>query len=147
LQLSQSAATVARRIGQGRIEMDELIERVSAAIGVDAGVAKTAIGHVLAFLQKELPDGPVAEFFDKVAGAREAADEASAEADGGAGGLLGGLLGSGLMGVATKLNALGLDMGQIQKLGHEIFGYAKGVIGEEKVKEIANSIPGLSQFL
>ncbi|QGM99082.1 hypothetical protein [Methylocystis parvus] len=127
--------------------MDELIERVSAAIGVDAGVAKTAIGHVLAFLQKELPEGPVAEFFDKAPGAREAADEASAGADGGAGSLLGGLLNSGLMGVATKLNALGLDMGQIQKLGHEIFGYAKTVIGEEKVKEIANSIPGLSQFM
>jgi hypothetical protein len=126
--------------------MDELIERVSAAIGVDAGVAKTAIGHVLAFLQKELPDGPVAEFLDKVAGARDVANEAAASETGG-GGLLGGLLGAGLMGVATKLNALGLDMGQIQKLGHEIFGYAKGIIGEEKVKEIANSIPGLSQFL
>ena len=62
--------------------MDELIERVSAAIGVDAGVAKTAIGHVLAFLQKELPDGPVAEFLDKVAGARDAANEAAANEDG-----------------------------------------------------------------
>jgi hypothetical protein len=39
--------------------MDELIARVSAAVGVDAEVAKTAIGHVLAFLQKELPEGPV----------------------------------------------------------------------------------------
>lgn len=126
--------------------MDELIERVSAAIGVDAGVAKTAIGHVLAFLQKEMPDGPVAEFFDKVSGARDVANEAAA-GDAGGGGVLGGLLGSGLMGVATKLNALGLDMSQIQKLGHEIFGYAKSVIGEEKVREIANSIPGLSQFL
>ncbi len=46
--------------------MDELIARVSAAIGVDADLARTAIGHVLAFLQKELPDGPVAEFLDKV---------------------------------------------------------------------------------
>lgn len=127
--------------------MDELIGRVSAAIGVDAGVARTAIGHVLAFLQKELPDGPVAEFFDKVAGARDAANEASAGDEASGGGLLGGLLGAGLMGVATKLNALGLDMGQIQKLGHEVFGYAREIIGEEKVKQIANSIPGLSQFM
>ncbi|GLI93482.1 DUF2267 domain-containing protein [Methylocystis echinoides] len=127
--------------------MDELIARVSTAIGVDAGVAKTAIGHVLAFLQKELPDGPVGEFFEKVAGAREAAEESAAGAEAGGGGLLGGLLSGGLMGLATKLNGLGLDMGQIQKLGHEVFGYAESVVGKEKVQQIANAIPGLSQFL
>jgi hypothetical protein len=126
--------------------MDELIARVSAAIGVDAGVARTAIGHVLAFLHKEIPDGPVAEFLDKVAGTREVV-EAAAEDESGGGGLLGGLLSGGLMGLAAKLNGLGLDMGQIQKLGHEIFGYAETVLGKEKVQQIANSVPGLSQFL
>lgn len=127
--------------------MDELIARVSSAIGVDAGVARTAIGHVLAFLEKELPEGPVAEFFTQVSGAREAADEASSADAGGGGSLLGGLLSGGLMGLATKLNSLGLDMGQIQKLGHEIFAYAESIVGKEKVQQIANSIPGLSQFL
>ncbi len=126
--------------------MDELIQRVAAAIGVDAGVARTAIGHVLAFLQKEIPDGPVAEFLDKIPGARQAADDASAGGES-VGGLLGGLLSGGLMGLATKLNGLGLDMGQIQKLGHEIFGYAETVLGKEKVRQIANAVPGLSQFL
>jgi hypothetical protein len=127
--------------------MDELIARVSAAIGVDAQVARNAVGEVLAFLHKELPDGPVSEFLDKVAGARALVDEATASASAGGGGLLGGLLNSGLMGLATKLNGLGLDMGQIQKLGHEIFGYAESVVGKEKVQQIAASIPGLSQFL
>ena len=128
--------------------MDELIARVSSAIGVDAGVARTAVGEVLAFLHKEIPDGPVAEFLDKVAGSRELTEQTAAA--GGAGGgasLLGGLLGSGLMGLATKLNGLGLDMGQIQKLGHEIFGYAEEIVGREKVQQIAAAIPGLSQFL
>lgn len=128
--------------------MDELIARVSAALGIEAAVAKTAIGHVLAFLQKELSDGPMAEFFDKVPGAREAADQAAAAGDaGGMGGLLGGLMGSGLMGLAGKLNGLGLDMSQIHKLGHEIFGYAESVVGKEKIQQVANAIPGLSQFL
>ncbi|KAF2991605.1 DUF2267 domain-containing protein [Methylocystis sp. MJC1] len=126
--------------------MEELIARVSAAIGVDAGVARTAVGHVLAFLRKELPDGPVAEFMNQIPGAHQAADEAAAGGES-AGGLLGGLLSGGLMGLATKLNALGLDMGQIQKLGHEVFGYAESVLGREKVQQIANSVPGLSQFL
>ncbi len=127
--------------------MDELIARVSAAVGVEAGVARIAIGHVLAFLNKELPDGAMGEFFNKVPGAREAADEASAAGDASMGGLLGGLLGSGLMGLGTKLNGLGLDMNQIHKLGHEIFGYAEGVVGKEKMQQVANAIPGLSQFL
>ena len=32
--------------------MEDLIKRISASIGVDETVAKAAIGHVLAFLQK-----------------------------------------------------------------------------------------------
>ena len=127
--------------------MDELIARVSAAIGVDAGVAKNAIGLVLGFLQKELPEGPVSEFLDKVSGSREAIDASASEDTGGGGGMLGGLMGGGLMGLAGKLNAVGLDMSQIQKLAKEILGYAETIIGKEKVQQIANSIPGLSQFL
>lgn len=141
-----ATATVTFEIRE-ETNMDELIARVSTAIGVDAQVAKTAIGEVLAFLHKELPEGPVSEFLDKVAGSREAVEEAAAAGGAGGGGLLGNLLNSGLMGLATKLNGLGLDMGQIQKLGHEIFGYAETVVGKEKVQQIAASIPGLSQFL
>lgn len=127
--------------------MDELIARVSTSLGVDAELAKTAIGHVLAFLHKELPEGPVAEFIEKVPGARDIVDAVSGKDDGGASSPLGGLLNSGLMGLAGKLNAAGLDMGQIQNLGHEIFGYAETLLGKEKVQQIAGAIPGLSQFL
>ena len=127
--------------------MDELIARVSTSLGVDAELAKTAIGHVLAFLHKELPEGPVAEFIEKVPGARGLVDAVADKGDGAGASLLGGLLNSGLMGLAGKLNAAGLDMGQIQKLGHEIFAYAETLLGKEKVQQIANSVPGLSQFL
>ncbi len=127
--------------------MDELIARVSASLGVDAELAKTAIGHVLAFLHKELPEGPVAEFLERTPGAREVVDAVSSKDSGGASSPLGGLLNSGLMGLAGKLNAAGLDMGQIQKLGHEILAHAETLLGKEKVQQIAGSIPGLSQFL
>ena len=93
--------------------MDELIARVSASLGVDAEQAKTAIGHVLAFLHNELPEGPVAEFIEKVPGARDLVDAVADKSDGAGASLLGGLLNSGLMGLAGKLNAAGLDMGQI----------------------------------
>ena len=131
--------------------MDELIARISAAIGVEADVAKTAIGHVLAFLQKEFPDGPVGELLDKLPGAQEAMNTAAAAGEGGGlGGMLGGLVGGaagGLMGLAGKLNSVGLDMNQIRTLAKEVLAHAEGLIGKENVQKIADSIPGLSQFV
>ena len=49
--------------------MDELVARVSAALGVDAEVARTAVGLVLGFLQKESRDGAVSELLDQLPGA------------------------------------------------------------------------------
>lgn len=128
--------------------MDELIARVSTALGVDQGVARSAVGHILAFLLKEAP-GPVGELLDKVPGARELAGGAEGAESGGLGSGLGSLLGSagGLMGLASKLGGLGLDMSKMKTLGHEVFQYAEGVIGKENVQAIANSVPGLSQFI
>ncbi|MBM3564415.1 MAG: DUF2267 domain-containing protein [Alphaproteobacteria bacterium] len=127
--------------------MDELAARVSAALGVDADVARTAIGLVLGFLQEESPDGAVAELLDKLPGARETI--ASAESAGGGGGGLGGLMGGmgGLMGLGAKLSGAGIAMNQIPKLGHEIFAYAEAEIGPEKLREIIDSVPGLAQFV
>ena len=38
--------------------MDELAARVSAALGVDAEVSRTAIGLVLGFLERSCPTAP-----------------------------------------------------------------------------------------
>ena len=126
--------------------MDELVARVSAALGVDVEVARTAVGLVLGFLQKESPNGAVAEFLDTLPGSREAI--ASAESAGGGSGL-GGLMGGmgGLMGLGAKLAGAGIAMNQIPKLGHEIFAYAEAEIGPEKLREIIDSVPGLAQFV
>lgn len=129
--------------------MDELIGRVTSALGVDENLANVSVGHVLAFLQKEFSDGPVAELVAKLPGSQEAIDAAAVADQSGAGGLLGGLMSSagGLMGLAGKLNGAGLDMGQIQSLAKVFFSHAEEVIGKENVEKIAGSIPGLSQFL
>ncbi|RNJ50264.1 DUF2267 domain-containing protein [Methylocystis hirsuta] len=126
--------------------MDELVARVSAALGVDAQVARTAVGLVLGFLQKESHDGAVSELLAQLPGAPEAIQSAeSAGGGGGLGGLMGGM--GGLMGLAAKLNGAGIDMSQIPKLGHEIFGYAEEKVGPEKLREIVDSIPGIAQFV
>ena len=132
--------------------MEELIKRISASVGIDENTAKTAIGHVLGFVQKELPEGPVADLINKLPGAQEAIDAAAAAPVEGFGGLLGGLGGllggakGDIMALAGKLGGLGLDMGQMQKLSHEIFAHADQLIGKENVDKIIAAIPSLAPF-
>ena len=126
--------------------MEEFLNLVRQEIGVDENVAKLAVGHVLAFLQKECPEGALTEFFDKVPGAKALIELVESQTASGAS-VLGGLFSTGLMGLASKLNTLGLDMSQIQMLAHEIFKYAETILGKERVEVIAGSIPGLSQFI
>ncbi len=59
--------------------MDELINRVSAAAGIEPETARKAIAMILAFLQKEGPPDEVGTVLDAVPGAREAAAGAAAD--------------------------------------------------------------------
>ena len=133
--------------------MDELIARITQATGIDAATAQQAIGHILAFLKKEAPEGPIADLLAKIPGASELAATAEAgEGGGGGGGLmgaLGGLMGGsgGIMGLAGKLSSLGLGMGEMQTVGKELFAHAREKAGEDTVGQIAGAIPGLSQFV
>jgi hypothetical protein len=127
--------------------MEELIQRVSTAAGIDPTLAAKAIGIILAFLQKEGPSDQVAEITAKLPGAQELIDRTAA--DGGEATMLGGLvgMGGGLMGLAGKLTGAGLGMTQMQAVGKEIFAYAREKAGEDAVGEIVGAVPGLSQFI
>jgi len=120
--------------------MQDLIARVATASGLEPDIAEQAIGKILAFLQKE---GPAEDVVRVLAAIPGAADLAEAHAGGGGGGMLGG----GLMGLAGQLSGLGLGMGDMQTVGHEIFAIAREQAGEDAVGEIASAIPGLSQFI
>ena len=66
--------------------------------------------------------------------------------------VLGGLGGSaggagGLMALAGQLQAKGLDMNQMKRVGQEIFHYGEEQIGPDKAREIFKNIPGLSAML
>ena len=71
--------------------MEELIQRIQASVGIDENTAKAAIGHVLGFVQKEIPEGPVADLINKLPGAQEAIALAAATPMEGFGAALGGL--------------------------------------------------------
>ena len=126
--------------------MQDLIARACAAAGVEREVAEKAIGAILAFLRKEGPKADIDELFATVPGA-EAAAAAAEQAGGGALGGLMGMMGGGLMALAGRLAGLGLDMTQMQAIGRELFDYVREKAGEERVRQVAAAIPGLSQFL
>ena len=123
--------------------MQEMIDRVAAAAGIDATTAEQAVGMILAFLQK---DGPTDQVEMRLAALPGAADLAAAHAGGGGGGIMGMFGGGGLMGLAGQLSGLGLGMGEMQSVGREVFTIGRELAGEDIVGEIAGAIPGLGQF-
>ncbi|MEM0899291.1 MAG: DUF2267 domain-containing protein [Pseudomonadota bacterium] len=122
--------------------MEELISRITENVGIDAEKAQSAVGMILAFLQKEGPEGSVEGMIEAMPGAQALIDGAS-----GGGGLLGSMMGGGVMGLGTKLMGLGLGMGEISSLSKETIAFAKEKAGDEPVDNVISSIPGLSQFI
>lgn len=129
--------------------MEELIQRIAAAAGIDTGLAQKAAGIILGFLQKEGPAAEVGQLIAAFPGAAELLPEAGAPAGGG---LLGGLMGmmgggGGIMGLGSQLMGAGLSMGQIQSVSKEMFAVGREKAGEDTMSAIVGAIPGLSQFV
>ena len=129
--------------------MNDLVTRVSNAVGIDAALAEKAIGMMLGFLQREAADGPVARMIESVPGALDLVAKYNGEGEGK--GLLGGLMsalgGGGIMDLGQQLMAQGLGMGEISKLAKETMAAAREYAGDEVVDEVVASVPGLSQFV
>jgi len=127
--------------------MDELIARVTQKTGLEASVARKAIGLILAYLQKEGPADEVNQLITALPGADEAI--ANAKGDGSGCGIMGmmGAMGGGVMALGGQLMGAGVSMGQMQPLGRELFAYGREKAGEDVMGPIVGSIPGLSQFV
>ncbi|MEM1284794.1 MAG: DUF2267 domain-containing protein [Pseudomonadota bacterium] len=150
--------------------MDELIGRITDAVGIDAQTAQTAIGVILSFLNKEGPSDAVSQLLGAIPGAEDliaGLGDGATDAGGGIAGALGGLMGGsggglgglagavgglmggqsgGLMSAASELMGAGLDMGQIQGVTQEVVGFAREKAGDEVVSQIVAQIPGMDQF-
>jgi hypothetical protein len=118
--------------------MDELLDRLVANVGIERGVAEKAVGIILVFLLKEGPSDKVQALIDEMPGAEAAMQAAASAGDTGMGGV---------MGVGTKLMAIGLGMDQMQSVTREIIAHSRDKVGEDAVGEIVGSIPGLAQFV
>jgi hypothetical protein len=129
--------------------MQDLIDRIVAATGLDAARAEKALGIMLSLVKTHGNQAKVGELFAKLPGAAELASRHGG--DGAAKGGLLGMLGGGLMGgplaAISKLSAAGLSMDQIKVLGTLTLDYAKEKAGPALVKDVAGSIPGLSGYV
>lgn len=128
--------------------MQELIARIVTKTGLDPQRAEKALGIMLALVKSQGNQQKVGELFAKLRGADELARTHGSDGARG-GGLLGRLAGGlgGPLAAITKLQAAGLTMEQIKQLGSETLGYAKEVAGEDLVKQVASSIPGLGSYV
>jgi hypothetical protein len=126
--------------------IEDLINRVASAAGVDPGLASKAIGMILGFLQKEGPTEQVQQLLAALPGSTELIEQASG-GGGGLMGMVGGLMGGGIMGLGANLMGAGLDMGQISSVGKELFAYGREHAGEDVMGQIVGGTPGLSQFV
>ena len=122
--------------------MEELIARIVANVGIDEAKARQAVEVVMSFLHAEGPSDKVQALAGKIEGAAGYIGEWNQDRGG-----LGGLMGGGAMAAMTKLQGLGLGIGEIQGVTQETVAFAKEKGGDDLVDEIVGAIPGLSQFV
>ena len=129
--------------------MQELIARIVTKTGLTPERAEKALGIMLSLVKTQGNQQKVGELFALLPGANELAQRYGGDGAP-AGGLL-RILGGGLMGAPlaaiSKLQAAGLSMDQIKGLGAETLGYAKEVAGDDLVKQVAGSIPGVGGYV
>jgi hypothetical protein len=130
-----------RERGAGEGQMDELIGRLVANVGVDRTAAEKAVGIILQFLLKEGPVDKVRGLIEKLPGADAAIQAAPPDSSSG------GIFGGGIMAAGSRMMSVGLSMGQVQAVTRETIGYAREKVGEETLGEIVGAIPGLGQFV
>ncbi len=130
--------------------MHELIAAVAGKLGVDAATAEKAVGIMLSLVQSNGDADKVAQLFEAMPGAAELAQSQAESSSAGGGGLLGKLAGGvmgGQLAAVGKLQAAGFDSEQMKVLGHEVLTHAKQSAGEDLVREVTSSIPGLDRYL
>ena len=135
--------------------MDNLIARVATAAGTAPDTARQAVSLIVDFIKREAPQEAVDKLLAKAPALNAIVASGAGTGGEGMGGFVKGLMGvsagamggGGIMALGGQLMGLGLDMGQIQTVGKEVFAYAREVAGDDVVGEIAGAIPGLSQFI
>jgi hypothetical protein len=121
--------------------MDELVNRLAAAAGLDRDKAEAAVRTILAFLDREAPADAVKQLVDAMPGGEAALEQGRREQDGG------GYAGFGAMAAYHALTAVGLSGAQVQTVTKELLAHARETVGEETTGRIVGAVPGLEAFV
>lgn len=133
--------------------MDELIERITSAVGIEADVAQQAVGHMLGFLKDEAPDDKIGAMLGALPGAEDLISNVAETSSGGGGGLMGmvgGLMGGqtgDIMALGSKLMDLGIDMDGVGGIAKETLSFAQEKAGGDVVDAVTDAVPALKQFI
>ena len=120
--------------------MDELVERLTANVGVPRAAAEQSVGIILDFLKKEAPADKVQALFDKLPGYEPFLQSAEAAGDG-------GMFMTGVMGAGMRMMSAGLSMDQVQAVTRETIAFVREKAGEDAIGEIVAAVPSLGQFI
>jgi len=116
--------------------------------GVDQEAAEAAVGTILSVIEQEAGPTTVAQLFKQLPGAAELAKQHTV-VPGSGGGLLGTISGAVggdaglLLAALAQIEATGLDVAQIRKIGEALLAYIKENANPKLVGQIFDAIPGL----
>lgn len=122
--------------------MQDLIAQIAQKLGVAPDKAEQAVGIMLSLVRSQGDNDKVAALFEKLPGAAELADR---HGSGGGGGLM-GMLG-GPMAALGQFNSAGLSLDQVKSVGTSVLDHARAEAGDDLVRDVTDSIPGLSSFV
>lgn len=118
--------------------MQDLVDAISVATGLEPETSRKALGIVLDALQKSMPPATSAAVIDAIPGGRmAAAGAAEDEAEGG------GSARAGLPGLADRLKAEGVGAGHMPALVRSILDDLRRTAGEGPAGEAAAVLSGL----
>lgn len=126
--------------------MDELIARLTERLDMDAATARSVVGLVLKFLDREAPQEAMAPLLQAhpwipalLADIPEEGPPPASERH------FGGM--ARLMQAADRMMALGLTMPQVQAAVRETVAYARETAGSEAIDHLVRTVPGLRQVV
>ena len=138
--------------------MDELIKLITSQLGIDASVANSSVGKLMALLKENVGSELFEQIAGAVPGAESAATQAAQSSEPAAGaGLLGKLTGmaSSMLGskagggleIASALASSGIPTDKLGPLVNLVLEFLKGKLGEETVDQIVGKLPMLKAVL
>jgi hypothetical protein len=137
--------------------IEELVETCAANTGLNEDQARSALSGALFLMRKHGDPSKVDDLFAAIPGSAELAEAGSALTANKGGGLMAGLMNkaggaggavmSDAMAMNQQLTRKGVTMSDMQKILPLSMSWVKARTGEDKLRDVFSTIPGLGPLL